>query len=83
MQIELEVSPEGQVVFIYNDLLADLLAEGLSRVQRVSNVEPGSQGGWIADLSPVSPGTVLGPFRLRQEALDAEVQWLRARLFKS
>lgn len=35
------------------------------------------QGKWWADLLPVG-GPVLGPFDKRQEALDAETEWLRA-----
>lgn len=37
-------------------------------------------GMWWADLQP-SNGPVLGPFETRQEALDAEVAWLRVNLF--
>lgn len=36
---------------------------------------------WWADLLP-SNGPVLGPFESRQEALDAEVAWLRVHEFK-
>lgn len=33
--------------------------------------------GWWVDLSPVK-GRILGPFKKRQEALDAELAWLQA-----
>lgn len=78
-ELLIDISPEGEVKFIYDDLLAGLLAEGEAVTQRVSHVEP-SAGGWTADLSPVN-GPVLGPYKLRQEALDAEVAWLKQNLF--
>jgi hypothetical protein len=67
----------GNLRFIYNDNLAGLLTLGVSAVARASHVEPHSAGGWTADMSPVD-GPVLGPFALRQEALNAEVAWLQA-----
>lgn len=76
---EIQVSPEGELSFIYDDLLVDLLEEGSSSVLRVSTVEPG-EGGWRADLAPVG-GPVLGPFKLRSDALAAEVAWLKKNLF--
>jgi hypothetical protein len=66
--------------FIYDDRLAGLCEEGDSVTQRASHVEPADGGGWTADMSPVN-GPVLGPFRLREEALDAEVEWLRKEMF--
>ena len=33
---------------------------------------------WQADLSP-SNGPVLGPFRVRQDAINAEIAWLESR----
>lgn len=66
----------GNARFIYNDDLAFLLDEGEATVTRASHVEPAVGGGWTADMSP-SDGPVLGPFKLRQEALDAEVRWLQ------
>lgn len=66
----------GHVQFVYDDALADLLDTGTADVRRVSHVEP-APGGWTADMSPVD-GPVLGPFALRQTALDAERAWLTA-----
>lgn len=76
---ELEVDPEGNIHAIYSDDLTELMEHGDARITRASHVEP-ADGGWVADLSPVS-GPKLGPFQLRQQALDAEVEWLRARMF--
>ena len=66
----------GTLRFIHDDALVGLLREGDARIERASHVEPGGDGTqWIADLSPVS-GPALGPFDLRQQALDAEIEWL-------
>lgn len=72
------VEPDGTIRFIYDDKLAEV-ARGLNGTIhpcRASHVEPTDDGQWEADLSPVG-GPVLGPFALRQDALDAEVDWLR------
>lgn len=68
----LVVDPDGTVAGIYCDELADLLDEGNAAIRRASTVEPGP-GGWYAEIFD---GPTLGPYRLRQEALDAEVRWL-------
>lgn len=67
---------DGEVRHIYDDKLIDF-QNSLGRVitKRASHVEP-CEGGWDVDLSPVSPGTHLGPFATRNEALKAEVAWL-------
>ena len=73
--MELMISPSGEVRCIYTDEfnLSDL---GPLAIRRASHVEPDSSGNWCADLRPVD-GPVLGPFRTRSEALQAEVEWLR------
>jgi hypothetical protein len=73
----ISIDTTGNLKFVYNDRLAALLEEGTSRVSRASHVEPTGYGTWIADLSPVD-GPTLGPFKLRREALTAEVDWLEA-----
>ena len=72
------ISPSGRIHFIYSDHLAALMGLGATSIQRASFVEPDAEGRWTADMGPVSPGTVLGPFRLRGEALDAEIAWLES-----
>jgi len=75
----LSIAPDAEVTMIYNDEAADFFAEGIATTTRASHVEPqGSE--WIADMSPVH-GPVLGPFRLRSEALSAEVEYLNRLLF--
>ncbi len=64
---------------IYSDALEPLLDEGRATIRRASHVEPADGGGWTADMSPVG-GPILGPFRLRADALAKEVEWLKARL---
>lgn len=63
---------------VYNDHLAPTLAQLDAGyvVKRASHVEPAEGGGWSADMAP-SGGGVLGPFPLRQDALDAERAWLK------
>lgn len=71
------ISPSGALRFVYSDSLAPMLELGQPTIRRASHVEPEPGGrSWQADLSPVS-GPVLKGFSLRQDALDAEVAWLR------
>lgn len=48
-------------------------------ITRASQVEPGPEGGWTADMGPVG-GPVLGAFPRRADALEAEQAWLRQEL---
>ncbi len=68
----------GTLTAIYDDAHVGLIemAEE-SKIRRASHVEP-CDGGWSATMED---STVLGPFRLRSEALAAEVQYLSERLF--
>lgn len=67
---------EGEMTFIYDDRCKELLEEsGSSSTLRASHVEPGAGGDWICDLRP-SGGHIVTGFRLRQEALDFERDWL-------
>jgi hypothetical protein len=75
--MELVVSAQGQVRYIYDDAL-DLAALGTPVITRASHVEPDARGEWLADLAPVA-GPRLGPFPRRSEALAAERAWLAAR----
>ena len=74
--VSITVQPNGDLRMIYYDEIATLLTVGAARIIRASHVEPDAQG-WTADMSPVD-GPMLGPFALRQDALDAEVAWLQA-----
>lgn len=75
-----KISKGGTITAIYSDLHADLMAEGKAVVKRASHVEPNENGEWLADMVPVGGG-VLGPFHLRQDALDAEHEFLNQLLF--
>ena len=57
----------------------DLTALGELSIRRASHVEPDDLGQWWADLAPVK-GPLLGPFRRRSQALDAERLWLERHL---
>ena len=60
---------------VYDDEIADVLPRlGDYAVRRASHVEPCGNG-WTADMKPMG-GEVLGPFRLRSQALAAEREWL-------
>jgi hypothetical protein len=60
--------------FIYSDDLIGVLDQGKATTKRASHVEP-CDGGWKADLTPVG-GSVMGPFKKRKDALEAEGVWL-------
>ena len=72
--MQIVVQPDGSVRCLYGEEV-DLHALGKLSIERGSHVEPTMDGQWTADLSPVS-GPVLGPFRCRSAALNAERQWL-------
>jgi hypothetical protein len=72
--MQLVINPQGMVQAIYDETL-DLSSFGPLHIQRASHVEPNEQGQWIVDLDPVA-GPKLGPFRLRSNALLAELVWL-------
>jgi hypothetical protein len=79
--IQFKISEGGSLTTIYSDQFASLYAEvGSLSVSRASHVEPDGHGQWIADMAPVG-GPMLGPFALRQTALDAEVAWLNDNIF--
>ena len=73
-EMELVVDAGGDVRCIYDEAL-DLRALGKLQITRASHVEPDAEGYWWADMGPVD-GPVLGPFRIRTEALGAERVWL-------
>jgi hypothetical protein len=73
--IELMIHPTGHVRMIYSDALDGHLL-GRMTIRRGSHVEPRPDGQWTADMRPVG-GPVLGPFRFRSHAVQAEVRWLR------
>ena len=72
MQIVIE--PDGLVRCVYGEEL-NLHRIGQPQIKRGSHVEPTADGQWTADMAPVH-GPVLGPFRCRSDALNAERAWL-------
>ena len=73
------------VGFVYEDAEAALGSDvsrlfslGTFVTRRASHVEPAvlADGWWTADMRPMG-GRILGPFRLRREALKAERNWIR------
>jgi len=76
-EMELVVGCDGDARCIYGEEL-DLREIGQLTITRASHVEPDRDGFWWADMGPVE-GPVLGPFKNRTEALQAERGWLRSR----
>jgi hypothetical protein len=72
--MDLIVRHDGTVRAIYAEDI-DLAGLGRTMITRASHVEPDGNGRWSADLGPAG-GPVLGPFRLRSQALQAEQRWL-------
>ena len=77
-EMELVVDAGGDIRCIYGEEL-DLREFGKLQITRASHVEPDAEGHWWADMGPVD-GPVLGPFRSRTEAIQAERGWLVARM---
>jgi hypothetical protein len=73
------ISSSGSIQFVYNDELVSVMDCGDYRIKRASHVEPGADG-WVADMAPLL-GPILGPFKLRGQALEAELDWLNDHLF--
>ena len=80
-EMELVVDAGGNVRCIYGEEL-DLREIGKLQITRASHVEPDRDGFWWADMGPVG-GPVLGPFKNRTEALQAETAQLSEALRKS
>ena len=76
-EMELVVDAGGDVRCIYGEEL-DLRELGKLQITRASHVEPDRDGFWWADMGTVD-GSVLGPFKNRTAALEAERGWLVAR----
>lgn len=76
------IEPDGTLRFIYTDELAEAFdGAGDATTRRASFVEPDPNGGgWLADMTPVADGVVLGPYFFRKDALNAETDWLREHL---
>ncbi len=73
-----ELRPDGTVVGLYTDAI-DLRVLGHVRAERASAVEwDEAAQAWRARI--FATGEVLGPFRRRDEAVDAERRALAARL---
>jgi hypothetical protein len=73
-----ELRCDGTVVGLYTDAI-DLRVLGLVRAERASTVDWDEMAqAWRASI--FATGDVLGPFRRRDEAVDAERRALAARL---
>jgi|SRR6185437_2894716 len=78
-ELIVDIAPDGTITTIYDDALIPLFEEGNTKTRRASHVEPADNGTWTVDLTPVS-GPVMTGFRLRGDALNAEVGWIKKNL---
>jgi hypothetical protein len=76
--VSITITADGNLRFIWDDSLAELVSAGIPTISRASHVEANDRGEWSADLNPVG-GPVLGSFPLRSEALAAERRWLEGK----
>lgn len=94
-EIVLNINGDGTIEGIYSDELQEIMGEiegAVVDTNRVSHVEPGKDGQWYADMSPlkdvmndectITEFPKLGPFTLRADALAAEVAWLNKNYIK-
>ena len=52
-ELDIVISEDGRLRFVYDDDLADLIPAGYTcPIQRASHVEPAMGGGWEADMRP-------------------------------
>ena len=72
--MQIVIKPTGVFVGIYSDDF-EYGELGKPQIRRASHVEPDATGQWFADLSPVD-GPKIGPFDKRNEAIDAELEFL-------
>jgi len=77
----IQFSEDGTAKSVYSEKI-DLNELGKVAHNRASHVEPNENGEWIADLSPVG-GPTLGPFKLRSEAIQNEIEWIETKIFSS
>jgi hypothetical protein len=76
---ELLITSKGIARCIYSEDL-DWTDLGAVSIHRASHCEPDERGRWWADML-LSGGPKLGPFRVRSEAIGAELQWLHTNAF--
>jgi hypothetical protein len=75
-RIEFSFDDDGTVRAIYDDSLHSLLQKGEVKIKRASHVEPCGDK-WMVDLSPIGGPRLKRLYELRDEALQAEVDWIK------
>jgi hypothetical protein len=73
-----EVDKEGKTKFLYSEEYTELMDEAICEIKRASNVEPCPDNCWKAYM--LEDGVILGPFKKRSEALEAEVKYLENKM---
>lgn len=81
--IKVRIENGGELTAIYDDRLRGFLdSPGPLRISRASAVEPAPDGTWTVDLTR-SGGPIFVGIKLKQEALDREVEWLNENIISS
>ena len=75
------VDPQGDLQFIYQEEI-NMEDLGASTIRRASEVEPIEDSQWCANLARLG-GPMLGPFKNRSEAIEAELAWIESLREKS
>ena len=79
--MQIVIKPTGVFIGIYSDSF-EYENIGRPQIRRASHVEPDTTGHWFADMSPID-GPTLGPFDKRNEAIDAELEFINLMLANS
>lgn len=74
-RILMSIEDDGTAVAIYSDDIRPLLKKGEAEIIRASHVEPEGDK-WRVDLTPIGGPVLDRLYELRQDALDAEVEWI-------
>ena len=70
------IRPNGTINCIYTDDIRFLISSAQQvNIRRVSNVEPTTDGQWVADMSPID-GPESPAFDRRADALTWEKDWI-------
>lgn len=77
-KVTLVIEPDGdRLITTYTEEINLNEVGHVRSIKRASQVEPGSDNLWYADMAPLG-GPKIGPFERRSDALAMELAWLAA-----